>query len=147
MTHTKQMRNQYATNKLLVQKILNWTPLQYAEYQEQVGYEYLRQVLEVDEHNVKLMSYEAMYWKWWINTWNMIDDELLITYLQKNDYPNIPNYHIQLYIESHKVQYIATTPMAVHFDNTYAKMIAELNESYTHHTPYTKKSGKLKLKN
>jgi hypothetical protein len=131
MTHTQTMRNQYANNKIQVQQILNWTPLQYAEYQEQIGYDYLRQCLQVDEYNVKLMTYEAMYWKWWINTWNIIDDQLLHAGFHINDYQHIPNYNELLYKETHKATYIHTSPLAVHFDNTYAKMIGYMHKNHT----------------
>jgi hypothetical protein len=128
MTHTQTMRNQYATNKTEIQKILNWTPLQYAQYQEQLGYEYLKSYLQLDDYTIKIMSYEAMFWKWWINTWNIIDDQLMSSGFHLNDSCASSDYNTIFYKESHQVKYINTSPLAVQFDNTYQNMIAEMNE-------------------
>jgi hypothetical protein len=123
MTHIKKMKAQYANQRLAIEALLNWTPEQYLQYQEQEGYNYLRQVLCLNEWDVKCMSYETMYWKWWVNMWNVMDDNYVIALLMNSHTPEA------LYLEAHKAQYISTSPMAVQLDNTYAKMIGELNDT------------------
>lgn len=127
MTHIQNQRELYTSNRAKIQRLLKWTELQYAQYQERIGYQYMQHQLQLDAHAVKQMSYEAMYWRWWVNTWNIIDDQLLLDYLILHPNPEA------LYCEAHKVQYIATSPMAVHFENTYAKMIGEMNDSINHY--------------
>jgi hypothetical protein len=123
MTHTKKMKTQYANQRMAIELLLDWTPEQYAYYQEQEGYNYLRQVLCLNVWDVKCMSYEAMFWKWWINMWNLMDDNYVITLLMNSHTPE------QLYLEAHKAQYITASPMAVQFDNTYANMIGQLTDN------------------
>ena len=64
-------------NKQQVIRLLNWTEIQYCEYQQQKGIEYLKHILEVDEYGIQMQISNQLFWRWWVNHWNRRDEEFL----------------------------------------------------------------------
>lgn len=65
-------------NKQQVIRLLGWSELEYCNYQEEVGLQYMRKVLETDEQGISYLSKNELFWKWWVNHWNYRDAEFLI---------------------------------------------------------------------
>ncbi len=64
-------------NKATVMALLQWDDLQYAEYQERMGYEYLA----VEFYNIPFaneLPYNSEFWAWWRNHWNKRDTSFIM---------------------------------------------------------------------
>jgi len=66
--------------------LLEWSELDYAEFQELQGYRYLRSEFGNDPF-VNLLPYQSLFWKWWINHWLKRDEEFLTV---------VKNYNLKL---------------------------------------------------
>lgn len=64
-------------NKHQIIKSLNWTELQYCNYQQQIGLEYMQRVVGSDEWGIKQLEASELFWRWWVNHWNRIDEEFM----------------------------------------------------------------------
>lgn len=81
-THTKTIRFENKTVRELIQNYLGWSELQYAEYQEQMGYAYLIQEFGADCIMAQQLVYKKIFWSWWINHWIKRD----IKYIEANKF-------------------------------------------------------------
>lgn len=103
---------------------LGWDELQYAEYQESAGIEYLKKVIGADDWGVKHLIHSSIFWQWWINHWNRID-ETFIGYAG-----SLPQgMRITAYHSVHDPEGFDFFPHKVIMDLSYAEMIEELTHS------------------
>ena len=68
-THIDLVRNENKTIRETIQKLLGWTSMEYAKFQEQMGLAYLKEEFEGCADYVALVSKEKIFWSWWINHW------------------------------------------------------------------------------
>ena len=57
--------------------MLNWTEMQFAEYQYQNGIAYLMWYLPCDEWARQQLERSKLYWNWFKNQWVLHDESLL----------------------------------------------------------------------
>ena len=57
--------------------LLNWTEMQYAEYQYKHGLAYLLWYLPCDEARRYALERSKLYWNWFKNHWVLYDESLL----------------------------------------------------------------------
>lgn len=65
-------------NKQQICRLLGWSLLQYAEYVEQKGIQYLQEILFADEHAIRELTKGGMFWSWWKNHWFRRDETFLV---------------------------------------------------------------------
>lgn len=58
-------------------KMLNWTEMQFAEYQYQNGIAYLMWYLPCDDWARQQLERSKLYWSWFKNQWTLHDESLL----------------------------------------------------------------------
>lgn len=110
-------------NKQQVIRLLNWTDMQYCIYQQNKGYEYMRQVIGSDELGVRYLAKNALFWKWWINHWNRRDEEWL------GYAASAPARHREnLYRDLHSINGCEFYPHRLIMETSYDNLIKDLTE-------------------
>lgn len=64
-------------NREVILRKLRITDLQYCEMVERGGYEWLRRYFSHVPDMIDICKYSAMFWKWWVNEWNLRDNRFL----------------------------------------------------------------------
>ena len=73
------IREENSYTKANVMELLGWTSLQYAEFQEEMGYVYLHEELGLQHALVREFVYTRHFWGWWIKHWIKRDVQFLKT--------------------------------------------------------------------
>jgi hypothetical protein len=124
ISHVEKMRAVAQSNKEVILALLGWDELQYCEFQEQQGREYLRVVICPDGYGTVELGNSRIFWRWWINQWNRRDDDFLNsgTYLTEREwYGNLVTYFFINTPEFLQGQY----PHRVVFEASYSVMMGE----------------------
>jgi hypothetical protein len=79
-----QVKTVQTVNKELVLRKLNISEAQYVDMVLDGGFDYLRNVLELDEELVQDLVSSSLFWKWWMNHWQKWDAEFLIKSRREN---------------------------------------------------------------
>lgn len=110
-------------NKQKVCQLLDWTDLDYAIYQEEKGLEYLEHVICCDAWSVNNVAKCKMFWRWFINHWNIRDAQFI------GEYGNYPRGLLKYkYEDLNDVESIKFYPHRVIMENTYQLMIDAVNK-------------------
>jgi hypothetical protein len=75
-THNTIMVNLTHNRQFILRKI-NMTHQEYCELVERGGYAWLDKYLFCDPKGMKAASHSSMFWKWWVNEWNIRDDRFV----------------------------------------------------------------------
>lgn len=78
LTHITKVKHENLTVKTKVQDTLGWSSIEYAEFQEKMGLDYLIKELEGCSDYVDLIAKEKLFWSWWINHWVKRDIAFLV---------------------------------------------------------------------
>ncbi|MFD2961336.1 MULTISPECIES: hypothetical protein [Olivibacter] len=68
LSYIEQIRRVTRTNQERVMSLLGWDDLQYAQYQEEMGYLYLSHEYG-DTPFINELPYTSAFWKWFKNQW------------------------------------------------------------------------------
>jgi hypothetical protein len=71
------MRPKTHNQQVIIRK-LNITHLQYCEMVEAGGYIWLQRYLSHVPEVISLSSYSQLWWKWWVNEWNIRDHQFVL---------------------------------------------------------------------
>jgi len=113
----------YTENQHNVQRLLQWSEMQYAEYVYETGISYLTAYLQ-DALWVDEIIRSAIFWNWWKKQWHLRDVEFVrYACLSKSAHTLA-----QLYQELHNAQALAKCmhPHAIILEESYAEMIQKL---------------------
>lgn len=55
--------------KAVVIKLLQWTELEYAQFQYESGLAYLRHYIPTDKWGQDMLQRSKLFWNWWKNQW------------------------------------------------------------------------------
>lgn len=112
--------------KQAVIALLQWTEMQYAEFQYEQGTKYLHAYLKGDEYCVRIMEDSRIFWNWWKNHWTIRDAE----FIHIANQVTIRRTEIirQLYRQYNKGTMLATSihPNAVVLNESYAGMTTNM---------------------
>ena len=84
-SHIQAVKLENETVKNTVQKLLGWSNLEYTEFQEAMGLEYLKIELNNDMEAVRMISYNKLFWSWWINHWISRDKIFIAEFSMLNE--------------------------------------------------------------
>jgi hypothetical protein len=120
ISHVAKMRAVAQTNKEAVLGLLGWDELQYCEFQEQQGREYLETVVCPDGYGAKELGDSRIFWRWWINQWNRRDDDFLTCYnISRDMYGDL-----EVYLDLHSPEFLqGQFPHKVVFEASYCVMM------------------------
>jgi len=124
-THIKTIQLENKTVKERIQCILGWTDLQYAEYQEEMGYRYLVNEFGTDCIMAQQLVYQKVFWSWWINHWMKRDIAFLEAY-KKN--PSITEVVYRLRHNPKGVEFDINSDL---YQKSFAAMIGQLIKEVT----------------
>lgn len=77
LTHIEKIRRVTRANQERVMTLLDWNDLQYAEFQEKMGYAYLKSEYG-DTAFINELPYTSAFWKWFRNQWAKRDQIFLL---------------------------------------------------------------------
>ncbi len=66
--------NDIKHNRSVLLRKLEITDLQYCEFVEQGGYEWIQFYFSKSPEMQDIIKYSPMFWKWWVNEWNIRDE-------------------------------------------------------------------------
>lgn len=124
MTTTEIKQKVSSTQGTIIQ-MLGWNEMEYAEYMEEQGLEYLHRYAGSDLLAINELAKKKTYWDWWKNHWFIRDQRFLLLF---TDGP--VNILCHCYKQQHAAKYLVSDiyPPAVVLGNDFAKMIGELND-------------------
>lgn len=76
-SHIQQIRAAIQRDKARVMQLLQWDDMQYAEFQELMGYEYVDRAYG-QTCFVKTLTYTPSFWSWFRNQWAVRDEIFLL---------------------------------------------------------------------
>ena len=126
MSHIAQQRALYAKNRAIIQKILQWDDLAYTTFQYESGIIYLEQ--QMPQYEADMLSQDEIFWKWWINEWNLVDAVLATTLDQVHT-----SQQVRRYVHVHAMAMVDKHPSNSLFEESYARMIGEFNDKHNQH--------------
>lgn len=110
-------------NKQRVCQMLRWTALDYANYQQNKGLEYLEKVICCDAWSVNNVAKCTKFWQWWVNHWNNRDAQFI------GEYGNYPKGLLRhKYDDLHDLEGFKFYPHRHIMESTFALMIDEVNQ-------------------
>lgn len=125
-TFINQIRVQALSQKEQVMSALQWSDLQYAEYQEQMGYLYLKSEFGSDSLYVAELPYSPEFWAWWKNHWSK-RDQLFLMDAYKLDLSE----RLTLYSQLHNPYEFHFRPHSKVLEKTYSCMISRVIKEAT----------------
>lgn len=120
----KDLKLKMANTAERVQYALGWTPEQYAEFQFDQAYEFLKYWVGEDVFGYRELPLTALFWAWWRNQWHRRDADFVRSV---KDMPI--EWKQRTYRAMHSPQSITRTPGRVIMDDAYAKMIYQLTHA------------------
>ena len=124
MSHIQQQRELFARNKATVIQLLNWNTSDYHVHQYEQGINYLDKNFP-DSFDMEILEPSPIFWKWWINQWNLRDASYLPIIKQKQVILTMADYR-----HLHSSTLINTHPSSLIMEESFAIMIDELNKDY-----------------
>jgi hypothetical protein len=125
MSHIAQQRALFAKNRATIQKLLQWDDASYTTFQFEAGLIYLEEQMALPEYEAKMLREDELFWKWWINEWNLID-AILATTLELVHHTQ----YLRRYVHVHTMAMVDKHPSAAIVDERYAQMIGEFNDKH-----------------
>jgi len=117
--------NQVKTHHLAISghimRLLDWNEQQYADFQFDQAYEYLKFWIGEEVWGAKELPMSAAFWAWWRNHWHKRD----LSFMDKARAMSM-NERRNYYAFIHSPKAIAFKPQSVVMDDAYAKMIYNL---------------------
>ncbi|MFM2385715.1 MAG: hypothetical protein RL660_472 [Bacteroidota bacterium] len=119
MSHITRLKQQYAINKLAIERELHWTPLEYATYQYEQMLAFIHLRSGYWQEAAATYERSAEYRKWWVNQWNLRDFENLQRIEQCSSVAEAR----ALYMQLHDAEYLQ--------NNYWERETLCLSEAYT----------------
>ena len=125
ITHIERVRQSNATLQMEVQNILGWDDMQYAEFQQIKGIEYLAHAFG-NMPLVDKIPEQKEYWSWWRLHWARRDCVFMsmLNMLFPNEYETY-------YLEMHTASSMIFKPHGIILKRTYHSMIHNLVKQST----------------
>ncbi len=127
MTHVQERIRDASLMKLVICRLLNWTDLEYGEFQYKCGCLYLQHYISNDPQGIDELLQHKLFWNWWKNQWHNRDFAYMIDSEQQLDKLSISNKRL-LYMHAHDPKMLAMeiAPNSIILGEAYKKMIGEL---------------------
>jgi len=131
-----QRREQAAKTKAVVMTLLQWTELEYAEFQYESGLAYLRHYIPWDKWGQDMLQRSKLFWNWWKNQWALRDESFCA---MDSEVPTsevgISTANLRrLYYHLHDAAILASDiyPNRTVLEESYNQMIHQLNKEEIH---------------
>lgn len=123
ITHIESRRVAAKASKERIMRLLEWSELQYCDFQYRMGLEFLQEYIPGDPYGIAYLERHPVFWAWWRNQWTLRDE----IYLNSDISTVRLRLRQNIYIQNNNPRALAQgiTPPAVVLDDSYAQMIQE----------------------
>lgn len=127
----QQAKDKAVRNRELVLALLEWSELQYGEFVMQCAEEYLKMQCGPDVYGIDMLMHNKLFWAWWCNHWNRIDEEFLTKWADCECVVDVQNE----YEFMHSASNLNFRPHRVIMDCSYMQMVQEVinKDRYANH--------------
>lgn len=127
MSHIQQQRKLYAKNKATVMQHLKLDELQLHTMQYHAGIQYV-EFNNPSKFDQDVLLLSPIFWKWWVNQWNLRDSILVPTLLTRPQ-----RFDIKSYNRIHDIKFINQHPSHTIMEESFAIMVGNINSNlYAH---------------
>jgi hypothetical protein len=106
MNQAERQKVTYARNRARILKLLQWDDLTYTTYQYEQGLVYMKDVLRMHDWAIAYMETSSLFWRWWRNQWDMLDNQLFIENVDRIPYGNM----LDTYTAIHTPKFLKAHP-------------------------------------
>jgi len=118
MSHVAQIKAIQQLTRQRVMQLLDWSELQYGEFQMQQAEAYIQFMIGDDARGANELKQTPSFWAWWRNHWHRRDAQFV------NDIENLSQQEtIWFYEITHNAKTIEYTPHSVVFAQALAKRL------------------------
>jgi hypothetical protein len=127
MSYAQERTREASLMKLAICNLLDWTELEYGEFQFKSGCSYLQHYIPNDPHGIDELLKHRMFWNWWRNQWHNRDFAFMLDSNNELSKLCLSNKRL-LYMHYHDARMLAAeiAPNAIIIADAYKKMIGEL---------------------
>ncbi len=127
MTHVQERRQGASLLKSEICRLLEWTELEYAEFQYKTGCQYLQAYIPNDPQGIDELLNHKLFWNWWKNQWHNRDFAFMLDSEKELSDLNIGNKRL-IYMHYHDAVILSLeiTPNSIILGNAYKSMIGQL---------------------
>lgn len=108
-------------------KQLQWSEMDYAQYQYEQGILFLQKYIPNDPWGIEMLERNRIYWNWWKNQWHSRDVAFLECEIQAGSLKQLEAVYMSLHNAAALVDDIF--PSRIVIDSSYSQMIEELHKS------------------
>lgn len=121
-------QEQYRSHvRIQIQALLQWTEVEYGEFQMHQGEAWLEHWLGKDAYGIKYLVTDRMFWRWWINHWDARDADF-ITYARRLPLAERRGRYQAL----NSPELLNKRPHKCVLEDSYARMMGELLDAKNH---------------
>jgi hypothetical protein len=124
MNQAARIKAEQQQAKAQVMRMLNWNDQQFANFQFEMGFEYLKFWIGEDQFGFAELPQTASFWAWWRNHWHKRDLE----FISRSATLSV-NECRRFYRLFHDAEAIEYQPNSVVMDDAYAQMIYNLTHT------------------
>jgi hypothetical protein len=127
MSYAKKRTEEASLMKLSICHLLDWTELEYGEFQFKSGCSYLQHYIPNDPNGIDELLQHKIFWNWWKNQWHNRDFAFMLDSNNELSQLNVANRRI-LYVHYHDARMLAAeiAPNAIIIADAYKKMISQV---------------------
>ena len=128
-SYTNHIKNEMQSTKARIMALLNWSEVDYGNFQYETGLSYLRFYIPDDIEGIDMLTRSRIFWNWWKNHW-LQRDAGFISYKRSLTECKTRTL-IKIYQAVHCPQALAgeLRPHAIVLTETYSVMIGKLIDS------------------
>lgn len=127
MSYPKKRTEEASLMKLSICHLLDWTEVEYGEFQFKSGCSYLQHYIPNDPDGIDELLQHRIFWNWWKNQWHNRDFAFMLDSNNELSQLSIANRRI-LYRHYHDARMLAAeiAPNAIIIADAYKKMISQV---------------------
>lgn len=127
MSYPKKRTEEASLMKLSICHLLNWSEVEYGEFQFKSGCSYLQHYIPNDPDGIDELLQHRIFWNWWKNQWHNRDFAFMLDSNNELSQLSVANRRI-LYVHYHDARMLAAeiAPNAIIIADAYKKMISQV---------------------
>lgn len=127
MSYAKKRTEEASLMKLSICHLLDWTEVEYGEFQFKSGCSYLQHYIPNDPDGIDELLQHKIFWNWWKNQWHNRDFAFMLDSNNELIQLSVANRRI-LYVHYHDARMLAAeiAPNAIIIADAYKKMISQV---------------------
>lgn len=127
-SYTNHIKNEMQSTKARIMALLNWSEVDYGNFQYETGLLYLHAYIPDDIEGIDMLTRSRIFWNWWKNHWLQRDQDFLNDAQVQHSHKTLIE---SMYVCSHCPNELAgqIRPQAIVLTESYSVMIGKLIDS------------------